>query len=223
MDVYRTEEEQIDALKKWWSDNGNSLLIGVVIALAVIFGWKMYNQKVEARKNQESSLYQQMVMTAMKEKLSSDDKATVEFLAKKLKKDAKDSEYGVFASLFLAKSAVDEGKLDVAEKELKWSLANEKDPALMPMIKTRLARVMAAQGHVDQAIALIDKALKEENSNSFENIYLAAKGDFLLNQGHKKEAVAAYQKAFDISVSRKQQAPILKMKLESLGVLAGDA
>jgi predicted negative regulator of RcsB-dependent stress response len=123
---------------------------------------------------------------------------------------------------FLAKSAVDSGKLDVAEKELKWSMEHEKDPALVPMIKTRLARVMAAQGQVDDAIALMDKSLNDKKSNSFENIYLAAKGDFLLLKNNKKEAIAAYQKAYDIMQSRKQQAPILKMKLENLGVLAGD-
>jgi predicted negative regulator of RcsB-dependent stress response len=103
VDVYRTEEEQVDALKKWWIDNGNSLLIGIVIALAVIFGWKMYKQKVEASKNQESGLYQQMVMTSMKENLTKDDKSTIEFLANKLKNESKDSAYGVFASLFFSK------------------------------------------------------------------------------------------------------------------------
>ena len=32
MDVYKTEEEQVEAIKKWWQENGKSIIAGVVIA-----------------------------------------------------------------------------------------------------------------------------------------------------------------------------------------------
>ncbi len=36
----RTEEEQIEAIKRWWKENGVSLLIGAAIAAAGVFAWK---------------------------------------------------------------------------------------------------------------------------------------------------------------------------------------
>ena len=38
----RTEEEQIEAIKQWWKKNGSSLLIGVGLALAIVFGWQAW-------------------------------------------------------------------------------------------------------------------------------------------------------------------------------------
>ena len=34
MEQYRTEEEQVEALRKWWDENGRSTVIAVIIALA---------------------------------------------------------------------------------------------------------------------------------------------------------------------------------------------
>ena len=34
----RTEEEQLEAIKRWWKENGTSLLAGAVLAAAGVFG-----------------------------------------------------------------------------------------------------------------------------------------------------------------------------------------
>jgi predicted negative regulator of RcsB-dependent stress response len=38
----RTEEEQVEALKGWWTENGKSLLFMVAIALSAVFAWKTW-------------------------------------------------------------------------------------------------------------------------------------------------------------------------------------
>ena len=38
----RSEEEQLDAIKRWWKSNGTSLIIGVVVAAAGVFAWKAW-------------------------------------------------------------------------------------------------------------------------------------------------------------------------------------
>ena len=43
MDVYKTEEEQVEAIKKWWQENGKSIIAGVVIGITAIFGWRAYD------------------------------------------------------------------------------------------------------------------------------------------------------------------------------------
>jgi len=31
LDVYSTEEEQVEAIKKWWNENGKSIIAGIII------------------------------------------------------------------------------------------------------------------------------------------------------------------------------------------------
>ena len=38
----RTEEEQLEAIKRWWKENGTSLIAGVAIAAAGVFGWNAW-------------------------------------------------------------------------------------------------------------------------------------------------------------------------------------
>ena len=40
MEQYRTEEEQVEALKKWWEENGRSTVVAVIVALGLGFGWQ---------------------------------------------------------------------------------------------------------------------------------------------------------------------------------------
>ena len=37
MEQYRTEEEQVEALKKWWEENGRSTIVAVIVALGLGF------------------------------------------------------------------------------------------------------------------------------------------------------------------------------------------
>ncbi|MEW8396328.1 MAG: tetratricopeptide repeat protein, partial [Candidatus Thiodiazotropha sp.] len=40
MSEYQTEEEQVEAIKRWWKENGTSVIAGLVIGLGGIFGWQ---------------------------------------------------------------------------------------------------------------------------------------------------------------------------------------
>ncbi|UCE90705.1 MAG: tetratricopeptide repeat protein, partial [Pseudomonadota bacterium] len=35
-----SEREQIEALKKWWNENGKSIVIGIAIGVAVVAGYR---------------------------------------------------------------------------------------------------------------------------------------------------------------------------------------
>ena len=40
MSAYLEEEEQIEAIRNWWKENGRSVIAGAVLGLAAIFGWQ---------------------------------------------------------------------------------------------------------------------------------------------------------------------------------------
>ena len=57
----RTEEEQVEALKSWWKENGKSLIMGVVIAVAAVFGWRGWNQYQDDFAANASAMYESIL------------------------------------------------------------------------------------------------------------------------------------------------------------------
>ena len=56
---YETEEQQVEALKKWWAENGKSVILGVGIGAFAIFGWQGWNKHQLSKARQASDGYQQ--------------------------------------------------------------------------------------------------------------------------------------------------------------------
>ncbi|WP_315982668.1 tetratricopeptide repeat protein [Aliamphritea spongicola] len=57
----RTEEEQVEALKKWWQENGKSLVLGVLLAGAIIFAWKGWQNSQQVKAETAAALYQNLI------------------------------------------------------------------------------------------------------------------------------------------------------------------
>lgn len=213
MTEFRTEEEQIAALKKWWNDNGRSLLIGIGLALVIVFGWKAYQNSVTLQKTEASSLYQQLITEATKNNFDDEDADTLNYLATELKTKFESTEYAIFAAMFLAKDAVEKGELSVAKDELNWVLANSEDQRIQHIVKGRLARILSSEGQHEEALALLDASLPQ-----FEPAYLELKGDIKQRMGEKESAIEAYTSAFQLIKDRPQSLPLLAVKLSDLGV-----
>lgn len=211
---HRTEEEQVAALKQWWKDNGNSLIIGVGLALALVFGWKMYQQNVENTKNAASVLYQQLLEVALEPVVADESESSVSFIANKLKTEYEDTEYATFASLFLAKNAIGKKDLDGAEAELRWILTNNTDSSLVPLVKGRLARVLDRQGKQEDALALLDV----KNAGTYAALYLEITGDIYLRAGDTDKAKSAYTDAYKAMTQAGVQRPMLTLKMADLGL-----
>ena len=60
MSTLETEEQQVEAIKKWWQENGKSLIAGIVIGLGGIVGWQGWQtyqiEQAEARQTAEVAL-----------------------------------------------------------------------------------------------------------------------------------------------------------------------
>ena len=37
---YLTDEELTERLKRWWSENGTGLTVGIVLAIGAVVGWR---------------------------------------------------------------------------------------------------------------------------------------------------------------------------------------
>jgi predicted negative regulator of RcsB-dependent stress response len=91
----RTEEEQVEALKKWWSENGKSLIVTLVVVLTGYFGWNGYQENQRAQGEAASSIYQQLVNKATKPlaEQTEADKTELETVAAQLKAEFPNSLY----------------------------------------------------------------------------------------------------------------------------------
>jgi len=214
VEQYRTEEEQVEALGRWWKENGRSTLVAVVVVLGGVFGWQGWQANQLRQQEQASDLYQ-----AMLQAIGTQDEASGSQLvtapAEQLKSEFGSTSYALFAALQLAALAVNEGKLPDAEAQLRWVLGKaEKGSDIAQVAQLRLARVLAATGATDQALAI----LAEAEPGAYGASYAAAKGDILLAAGRNDEARDAYSLAVASAAGSGQGLNLsaLQQKLQSL-------
>lgn len=211
----RTEEEELAVIKDWWQSNGVPLLTGGALALALVFGWQAW-QGYQGKQAQSASLvYQQLLETTLVAD-GKPDAGKVAELATKLKQDFGGTHYAQYGSLFVAKVAVEAGKLDDAAAELKSVLDKPVDATLGELARQRLARVLAAQSKAEDALKLLEGDADKAYQASREEL----KGDLLVKLGRADEAHAAYQKA-KAALSDEAAVGGLQLKLDDLA--KGDA
>ena len=209
----RTEEEQIEAIKNWWKENGRSTVLGVTLAVVAVFGWRTWQDYQQTQAENASLLFQNMngtIQVQPGETLPAERLATATHLAKQLKTEHGSSSYALFASLWLAKVAVEQGDTAAAQSEQEWVLQQEPETAVAQVARQRLARVIAANGNPDQALSVLGSA----PASGFESDFYQVRGDILLQKGDVEQARAAYQQG--LAKAGGEPRPILSMKLDDL-------
>lgn len=209
----RTEEEQVQALKAWWDENGKSLLLGIAVALAAVLGWKGWQQQQATHADNASILYQNLldsVVGAIGPQQDEAKLATANHLHDQLKADYEGTAYANYAALIMARVAVDQGELTKAVAELDWALANQPTESMFILATMRKARILADQGDVDKSLSLVGSLPVGGYAVSLNEL----KGDLFLLKGDIELARQSYQKAFDATTANNR--PVLEMKLNDL-------
>ena len=202
------EQEQLAAIKSWWSQYGKLVMVTVVAALLVvggIRGWFYYRntQAVSAL-----TLFDQM----QRAERASDQKKVRDIAAQIVDKYAS-TQYATLASLAAAKSNFDTGDLPAAKTQLQWVIDNGKEAEARDVARLRLARVLLDEKNPAEAL----KLLETKHGDSFAGLYADVKGDALLAGGKRAEAHAAYQVALEKSDAASPTRQIVQLKLDALG------
>ncbi|WP_097461731.1 YfgM family protein [Mangrovitalea sediminis] len=213
---YRTEEEQLEALKNWWKKNGGSLLVGVALALAIVFGWKGW-QNHQANQRAAAASHFNDMLDALNNDDSKKRMSSMDFIASQMRKDYGSSVYTVFANLLMAKEQVQQKQFDKALDSLSWAQKHvgEKDP-LRLVVDERLARAQFAANKPDAALNTLQEI---KDPGSFAASYKELEGDILKSQGKTSEAIAAYKAAR--KAAGDTPSPILDLKLSDLAGAEG--
>lgn len=212
---YQTDDEQLDALKKWWSDNGTSLLIIVAISIISVLGWQGWQKQKQQDISTASAIYQNMIVAAQGSNgvLTNEQRTTASHLANTLKTEFSDSTYAKFAALYIAKFAVEADNFAEAEAALQWILNSGALQDVKLQAKVRLARVFYAQEKYAEALAQL-----EGNASVYASAFEEVRGDILNAQGDYKGAGLSYQKASELNqqLDNPSNNPLLNLKIQRL-------
>ena len=203
VDVNLLEEEQVEALKKWWKENGKSVVAGIVMGLGGVFGWQYWTEHQQEVAEQASIEFEQLTESVAA------GSAVAVTQAESLITSHQGSTYAAFAALNLAKVKFQQGDVNGAKAQLQWVMANSDDISLQQVARLRLARLMLNEGEIESAAMLIDQAPVD----NFKGDVAELRGDIALKKGDKVAARQAYQKAIEYKVSN---IALVQMKFDDL-------
>lgn len=215
MDANLTDEEKVELLKKWWKENGGSIITGVVLGLALLFGGKAWFAYQERQAATASNIYAVMMVA-----LDNGNAAVVTQRAGILMTDFSSTPYASLAGLALAKLKLDEGELVAAHAQLRWVLDNTGSEVLREIARLRLIRVLIAEQDLEGAEALIAQANK---AGAFEALYAEIDGDIYTARGDFINASKAYEQALAAMAGDSPGRKQLQLKYEHALILSPGA
>ncbi len=208
VDVYASEEEQVAAIKKWWKENGTSVILGIVIGSAALFGWRYWQGQITAKGEQAS-----VIFTQLEQQFSAKKNEDATQTGKQLIQDYAGTPYASFAALKLAKVAVEAQDIEAAGNYLRSVIDNGNPEELVQIATMRLARLNLSSDNADSAMVLISTIDDTSTLASYHEL----KGDILLAQGKQDEAKNAYLQATALGRIGSSGNDFLNMKMDDLG------
>lgn len=203
------EQEQLDQLKHYWNQYGNTItwiLIVVFGSIAAYNGWQYWERRQAA---QASYLYDEVERAAQ-----SGDAARVEQAYKDMKDKFGRTTYAQQAGLIAGRVLAERGKPDAAKAALQWVADDAKDEGLQAVARLRLAGLLVEAKDYDGALKQLNSGIPRE----FEALAADRRGDIYNLQGKKDQAKLEYMKAWQAFSPDSQYRPLVEVKLTALGV-----
>ena len=204
------EHEVGEQVKAWLRENGGTLITGIALGVAGIFGWNWW----------QSSRFEQRITAAtqfgaLTAAAEAGDLEAASALAESLA-DSGSGGYRLFAQLRLADLQLSRGELDAARQTLAAAAGKlSKDPVTGALVAVRLARLDLADGAPQQALDRLSGV-----DPAFAGIAAGLRGDALVQLGRLDEAREAYREALTHAAAVGPQREIIERKLAQLGPAA---
>ncbi len=206
------EHEQSERVRNWMRENGVSVLMGVVLALAGIFGWRQWQDYQIT----QAMLANEYYAAVQREVEAGNLEAAAQQWAS-LREAVGEHGYSALAGLLIAGEHAARGELDPAAEIYAELRQGKSWDALQPLLRIRLAQLESARGRSDSALSLLQGAAPI----GFEGLWQELRGDVLLDLGRYAEAVEAYAAAVERYQGEGNDVRLTQTKLEHSRSLAG--
>ncbi|UTA80518.1 tetratricopeptide repeat protein [Halomonas sp. XH26] len=210
----RSEEEQLEVIKRWWKENGTSLIAGAVLAAAGVFGWNAWQNYQEGQAEAASVRYQQLVNMTAGNTLADDQLANARELIDEITSDHGKTLYAELAQLLEARLAVQQGDLDAAKSALENVASNSSRRYVQSLAWLRLARIEIANDNPQAALSLLDESISDALAAQQANV----RGDAYAALDQTEQARDAWQTALELAQTQNQPLYGVQFKLDDLGV-----
>ena len=208
MDIHASEKEQLEALKKWWKENGSSVITGLLLGVSILLGGKAWFSYQETQALSASNIYAQMMAAA-----NNNEAEMVRKQASELITNHTASAYAPLASLLLAKLAVQENELAAAQAQLQWALDHAASTEVKHTARMRLLRVMIEQQQYESAAQLLSAVT---DPGAYRYLYSELEGDLAMAQNKPEQAAGAYKQALDQMPAQAANQAFLAAKYENV-------
>ncbi|EGT4256382.1 hypothetical protein D8W73_20325 [Citrobacter amalonaticus] len=206
MEIYENENDQVEAIKRFFAENGKALAVGVILGVGALVGWRYWNNH-QTESARSASLSYQTVVSSLSAGKAEDLSAAEKFAA-----DNKNT-YGALASMELAQQFVDQNQLEKAAAQLQQGLAATSDENLKAVITLRLARVQVQLKQADTALKTLDGVKGE----GWAAIVADLRGEALLSKGDKQGARSAWEAGVKSNASP-ALSEMMQMKINNLSI-----
>jgi predicted negative regulator of RcsB-dependent stress response len=209
VDELLTDREQEEALRNWWRENWSWVLSGIVLGLALLFGWRWWEAREVAQGESAALAYREFLGA-----LDRGDREAAEAMEGELENRHGGSPYVDQGHLAFARVLVEQGDFDAAATRLRTVMEKSDDEELRQVARLRLARVLIEQSKYDEALGLLDPG----KAGAFASLEHSLRGDALAAKGDDEGARREYEAALaapleDPTVDRN----LLRLKLDALG------
>jgi predicted negative regulator of RcsB-dependent stress response len=206
VEVYENENDQVEAIKRFFAENGKALAVGVILGVGALVGWRYWTGHQAETARATSQTYQNTLAAISADKPESVTAA--ETFAAENK-----NVYGALASLELAQQFIELNEIDKAAAQLQQGLAAASDENLKAVITLRLARVQVQLKQADAALKSLD-AVKGEG---WAAIVADLRGEALLSKGDKQGARSAWEAGVNTKASP-ALSEMMQMKINNLSI-----
>lgn len=207
MDDLQSEKEQIEEMRRWWSENGRYVIGGVIIGAGLLFGWNSY-QSGELEAQTEASV----LFESLAGHFGDGDLDEAKLVSDQLALDYADSPYTAQSKLAMARFYMDKNRDQDATDTLKQLLAMSGNDEIKNVGRLRLAKILLYQDKAQEVIDL----LEGEGGAAFAALYSDVKGDAYAEMGDYVAAEKAYQAVLEDATQGSVDRAIVQMKLLDL-------
>ena len=205
--VYLSEDEQLEAIKKWWNRYGNvvlTVITGIMLLLLADQWWERHKTNIA---QSASTAYEQLLGN-----VASQDEPSSRISADSIIEKFPGTPYAEMSHLIAARFDVQQGDYPAALSHLNNVVENGKTKAIKQIARVRSAKILLVQKKPADALKILDVV----EDKSFQALISNVKGDCYLALNEKAKARAAYQEALKLMPEDSGPRNLLQIKINDL-------
>ena len=202
------EQEQLDQLKHFWNTWGALISSVLIVIFGSVAAWNGYQFWQNRQGTQSAALYD-----AIETAVHTGDESRIQKAFSDIQDKYATTVQAGQAGLLIAKMQSDQGNADAAKAALEWVVAHTADDGYKSLARLRLVSLLIEQKSYDEAF----QPLSEKFPAEFDAIVADRKGDVLMLQGKKQDAVVEYTRAYKAFSEGTEYRRLVEVKLNSLG------